>query len=261
MYKIENIQTTRLREYENNPRNNDIAVEKVAESIKRFGFLFPIVIDINYVIVCGHTRKKACDLLGIKKVPCIRVDDLNPEQIRYFRLVDNRTSEYAEWDFTKLEEELRLIDLECVENYLLLETFELDSNITEFDDDMEDIKVDGFNFMVSSNGGEQSSRDIGDNSNDEQPAAEIKGSLAGGNVQTQNASSVESSSASNFDVPSDESEKSKPEPQKLLMFEVGKIRFYISKAELDMLHGAYTKYLDTVYPAKSFIDYLLEGCK
>ena len=261
MYKIENIQTTRLKEYENNPRNNDIAVEKVAESIKRFGFLFPIVIDINYVIVCGHTRKKACDLLGIKKVPCIRVDDLNPEQIRYFRLVDNRTSEYAEWDFTKLEEELRLIDLECVENYLLLETFELDSNITEFDDDMEDIKVDGFNFMVSSNGSEQSSRDIGDNSNDEQPAAEIKGSPAGVDVQPQNASSAESSSASNFDIPVDESEKSKPEPQKLLMFEVGKIRFYISRAELDMLHGAYTRYLDTVYPAKSFIDYLLEGCK
>ena len=261
MYKIENIQTARLKEYENNPRNNDIAVEKVAESIKRFGFLFPIVIDLNYVIVCGHTRKKACDLLGIKKVPCIRADDLNPEQIRYFRLVDNRTSEYAEWDFTRLEEELRLIDLECVENYLLLETFELDSNITEFDDDMEDIKVDGFNFMVSSSSNDQSSRDVEDNSNDEQPVIEIKSSPAGGDVQTHNASGGECSTAGSFDVPGSESEKNKPEPQKLLMFEVGKIRFYISKVELDMLNGAYTKYLDTVYPAKSFIDYLLEGCK
>lgn len=261
MYKIENIQTTRLREYENNPRNNDIAVEKVAESIKRFGFLFPIVIDINYVIVCGHTRKKACDLLGIKKVPCIRIEDLSPEQIRYFRLVDNRTSEYAEWDFAKLEEELRLIDLECVENYLLLETFELDTNITELDDDMYNIKVDSFNFMAPNNGSSQSSCDDEDDLDDEQLEVEINKSPVGGAVQTQNTSGSKNSSAGSFDVPSDESEKSKPDTQKLLMFEVGKIRFYISKVELDMLHDAYTKYLDTVYPAKSFIDYLLEGCK
>lgn len=261
MYKIENVQISRLREYENNPRNNDIAVEKVAESIKRFGFLFPIVIDINYVIVCGHTRKKACELLGVKKVPCIRVEDLNPEQIRYFRLVDNRTSEYAEWDFAKLEKELKLIDLECVENYLLLETFELDANIVELDSEIDDIKVDGFNFMVA---GSQGSTTIGGDKSeqsDEQQANEDNPSPLSGVSQTSNSFSGENRSMNSFDIPVDETAKNKSEPQALQMFEIGKIRFYISKVELDMLHDVYTTYLDTVYPTKSFVDYLLEGCK
>ena len=79
MLRIEYVPVNRLREYENNPRNNELAVEKVAASIKRLGFLFPIIIDINYVIVCGHTRKRACELAGIKSVPCIRVEHLSPE--------------------------------------------------------------------------------------------------------------------------------------------------------------------------------------
>ena len=144
MLRIEYVPVNRLREYENNPRNNELAVEKVAASIKRLGFLFPIIIDINYVIVCGHTRKRACELAGIKSVPCIRVEHLSPEQINYFRLVDNRTSEYASWDFTKLESELKLIDLEVVENYLLLEQFDLDTEITDLDCKMDEIQVESF---------------------------------------------------------------------------------------------------------------------
>ena len=99
-----------LKEYENNPRNNDGAVEAVAESIKQFGFKVPIIIDKDGVIVAGHTRKKAAEMLGLKKVPCIVADDLTPEQVKAFRLADNKTAELAEWDFAKLETELAELD-------------------------------------------------------------------------------------------------------------------------------------------------------
>lgn len=92
--------------YENNPRKNEEAIEKVAASIRDFGFKVPIVVDKNNVIVAGHTRLKAAEMLGLETVPVIRADDLNDEQIKAFRLADNKTSEFAEWDFSKLEEEL-----------------------------------------------------------------------------------------------------------------------------------------------------------
>lgn len=95
-----------LREYENNPRNNDGAVQAVAESIKQFGFKVPIVIDSDNVIVAGHTRLKAARLLGLETVPCIIADDLTPEQVKAYRLADNKTGELAEWDFSALEMEL-----------------------------------------------------------------------------------------------------------------------------------------------------------
>ena len=97
---------TELKEYENNPRNNDDAVEAVAESIQQFGFKVPLVIDSNGVIIAGHTRRKAAARLGLDTVPCIIADDLTPEQIQAFRLADNKTAELAEWDFEALEKEL-----------------------------------------------------------------------------------------------------------------------------------------------------------
>ena len=92
--------------YDKNPRINDNAVDKVAESIKQFGFKSPIVLDKNNVIICGHTRLKASQRLGLKEVPCIVADDLTEEQIKAYRLADNKTAEYAEWDFNLLNEEL-----------------------------------------------------------------------------------------------------------------------------------------------------------
>lgn len=99
-----------IKPYENNPRKNDNAVPYVAESIKRYGFKVPIVIDNNGVIVAGHTRYLASLELGLKNVPCIIADDLSPEEIKEFRLVDNKVSEYATWNFSQLEEELSEID-------------------------------------------------------------------------------------------------------------------------------------------------------
>ena len=99
-----------LLPYANNPRLNDGAVDAVAASIKEFGFKVPIVVDADGVIVTGHTRLKAAKKLGLEKVPVIVADDLSPEQVKAFRLADNKTSELAEWDLGKLDIELGEID-------------------------------------------------------------------------------------------------------------------------------------------------------
>lgn len=92
--------------YENNPRKNDEAVIPVANSIEQFGFKVPIIIDKDNVIVAGHTRLKAAEYLGKKTVPCIVADDLTDEEIKAFRLADNKVAEFANWDFTLLDSEL-----------------------------------------------------------------------------------------------------------------------------------------------------------
>ena len=97
---------TEITPYEKNPRKNDEAVEYVANSIKEFGFKVPIVIDKDGVIVAGHTRYKAAQELGLEKLPCIIADDLTEEQVKAFRLADNKVGELAEWDFDLLNDEL-----------------------------------------------------------------------------------------------------------------------------------------------------------
>lgn len=96
--------------YENNPRNNDAAVDKVAESIKEFGFQSPIIVDRNNVVIAGHTRLKAAEKLGLKKVPVIVAKNLTEEQARAYRLADNKTGELAEWEYDKLTQELNAIE-------------------------------------------------------------------------------------------------------------------------------------------------------
>ena len=130
MMEVHEIGLSYLVEYENNPRNNDSAVEAVAESIKQFGFKVPIIVDKDNVIVAGHTRLKAARLIGLDKVPCIVADDLTPEQIKAFRLADNKVGELACWDFAKLEEELAGIS----------EQFDMSTFGVEFDIDNEENK-------------------------------------------------------------------------------------------------------------------------
>lgn len=98
-----------LTPYENNPRNNEAAVDAVAASIREFGFKVPIIIDKHGVIVAGHTRLKAAEKLGLKTVPVIVADDLNEDQIRELRIVDNRSQELADWDLELMREELETI--------------------------------------------------------------------------------------------------------------------------------------------------------
>lgn len=98
-----------LRPYKNNPRFNDQAVEKVANSIKEFGWKVPLVITEDGEIIAGHTRYKAAQSLGIDKVPCIVASDLTPAQVRAYRLADNKTGELSTWDWALLEEEIGAI--------------------------------------------------------------------------------------------------------------------------------------------------------
>lgn len=100
---------TELTPYQKNPRKNDDAVKYVKESIKQFGFKVPIIIDSANIIVAGHTRYKAAKSLKLKQVPCIIADDLTDEQIKAFRLADNKVGEFAEWDDDLLTEEINEI--------------------------------------------------------------------------------------------------------------------------------------------------------
>lgn len=124
-----------LKPYAKNPRDNANAVEPVANSIKEFGFKVPIVATSDGEIINGHTRFKASKLLGLEKVPVIIADDLTDEQIKAFRLADNKTGELANWDFSLLDEELSdIIDLDMSDF-----GFEIDDLIEEeSEEDLDD---------------------------------------------------------------------------------------------------------------------------
>lgn len=122
-----------IKPYGKNPRKNDDAVPYVAESIKQFGFKVPIVIDKNNVIVAGHTRYKAAKKLGFKSVPCIIADDLTDEQIKAFRLADNKVSEKAEWDLDLLDSEIEgIFDIDMTDFGFELESEELEAEEDEY---------------------------------------------------------------------------------------------------------------------------------
>jgi len=122
--------------YINNPRKNDgKAVDKVAASIKEFGFKVPIIVDKDNVIVTGHTRYKASKKLKLKEVPTITADDLTDAQIKAFRIADNRVSEESEWDFEKLEIELEGLNID-------LSILGFEDNELKFLDDKEVIEDD-----------------------------------------------------------------------------------------------------------------------
>jgi len=101
--------------YINNPRINDKAVDKVAASIKEFGFKNPIIIDKGNVIIAGHTRLKAAKKLGLEEIPTIKAEDLTDEQVKAYRLVDNKTGEFADWDLDLLEQELDELEMDMEE--------------------------------------------------------------------------------------------------------------------------------------------------
>lgn len=96
----------RIRRYGNNPRNNARAVEKVAASIREFGWQQPIVVDSDHIIIAGDTRYQAAQLLGLDEVPVLVAANLSPEKVRAYRLADNKTGEFATWDDGKLADEL-----------------------------------------------------------------------------------------------------------------------------------------------------------
>ena len=128
--KIELLKIEDLIPYHNNPRVNDPAVDMVASSINEFGFKVPIVVDKNNIIIAGHTRLKAAIKLGLKEVPCLVASDLTPAQIKAFRIADNKTNEFAEWDWT-------ILDIELAE----LKDMDFDIDWLEFGDN---VNIDDF---------------------------------------------------------------------------------------------------------------------
>lgn len=150
--KIEEIKLADLKAYENNPRINDKAVKYVADSIKKFGFLVPVVIDKDNVIVCGHTRYLASQELNLKTVPCIRAENLTDKQIKAFRIADNKIHEKSSWNNDLLKEELtQLQDFGFdLEDFGFLD-FELDyilsDNTENFINDLEENDFNGKNLL------------------------------------------------------------------------------------------------------------------
>jgi len=121
-----------------NPRKNDDAVETVMKSIEQFGFKNPLIVDSNNVVWCGNTRLKASKKLGLEEVPCIVADDLTEEQIRKLALIDNKSSEIAEWDLDLLSDELVDLDLSDFElDWGIDEQLDIEKEVVEDDFDVE----------------------------------------------------------------------------------------------------------------------------
>ena len=118
---------TDIKPYANNPRKNKKAIEFVANSIKEFGFKQPVVIDINNEIIAGHTRLEAAKKLKLKTVPCILANDLTDEQVKAYRLADNKTAEFAEWDEDVLK--LELLELQEADFDMVRFGFEDDNSL------------------------------------------------------------------------------------------------------------------------------------
>ena len=120
--------------YENNPRKNDNAVDAVAASIRQYGFLVPLVISADHEIITGHTRYKEAGRLGLPTVPCVIADELTDEQIKAFRLVDNKVGELAQWDvdllpleLADIAQDLSVFGFESISEEEFGEEFTLDS--------------------------------------------------------------------------------------------------------------------------------------
>lgn len=272
---IREISTSRLREYENNPRNNDLAVEKVKYSIERFGFLFPVVVDMNYTIVCGHTRVRACREMGIQTVPCIIADELTEEQINLFRLVDNKTSEYSDWDFEKLKSELSRVDLTLEKNQLLLDRFELSAEVFDIEPEQAEIKIPAFNFMGVNDKPKQKkpqvstihSPDVVGGVDDEiEPSIpEAQEAVRDDTAPVHNFTADVTPEGTNIEIPQETEsvEPKKKESRAVLpfcQFRFGDVSFFISQVELDRLNEKYQEYIDSgAILSGSFADYLLKG--
>lgn len=146
-----------LTPYENNPRNNDEAVEPVANSISEFGFKVPIVATPDGEIINGHTRWKAAKKLKLKTVPVIIADDLTEEQVRAFRPADNKVAEIAQWDI-----ELLLSEIESVDNLDMTLFGFTDSDYTLDDFEDEETGTDISEDEIESEGDSVSSVEYGD---------------------------------------------------------------------------------------------------
>lgn len=143
--QIEYIDIDKVIPYANNPRHNDgEAVDKVAASIKEYGFKQPLIVDKENVVICGHTRLKGAKKLGLEKIPVIKADDLTPAQIKAYRIADNKVSEYSSWDnellsieFEELQDLDFDLDLTGFEDFEIESLFEEEETAESVEDDYE----------------------------------------------------------------------------------------------------------------------------
>lgn len=119
--EVKNVPIDSIKPYEKNPRLNDNAIKAVAESIKEFGWQQPIVVDKNGEIIAGHTRYKAAQKLGETEIPVTTAESLTPEQVKAYRLLDNKLNELSDWDIDKLREEIASFEFD-------FEPFDIDFN-------------------------------------------------------------------------------------------------------------------------------------
>jgi site-specific DNA-methyltransferase (adenine-specific) len=137
--EVQSMKISDVKPYPHNPRKNDSGVEAVANSIKEFGWQQPIVIDKDNVIIVGHTRYKAAKKLGMKEVPVVVADKLTDEQVKAYRLADNKTNELTDWDMGLLDDELgNILDID-------MSDFGFDLDIP---DDEEEVQEDDFDEEV-----------------------------------------------------------------------------------------------------------------
>lgn len=137
--QVQSMKIDEVKPYPNNPRNNDDGVEAVANSIKQFGWQQPIVMDKDNIIIVGHTRYKAAKKLGMDKVPVVVASNLSDEQVRAYRLADNKTGELTDWDMSLLDDELG--DIADID----MSDFGFDLDIPE---DEEEVQEDDFDDEV-----------------------------------------------------------------------------------------------------------------
>lgn len=130
---IKELEIDKVTPYSQNARLNDEAVEYVANSIKKFGFQQPIVLDKNNVIIAGHTRWRAAKKLGMEKVPVVIAASLNDEAVKAYRLADNKTAEIADWDYDKL-----FAELDAIEDYDMT-----DFGFSVEQEDLDDVDLNG----------------------------------------------------------------------------------------------------------------------
>lgn len=136
--QVQSMKIDEVKPYPNNPRNNDDGVEAVANSIKEFGWQQPIVVDKDNVIIVGHTRYKAAKKLGMDKVPVVVASNLSPEQVKAYRLADNKTGELTDWDMSLLDNELGdIADIDMSDFGFDLDIPEDDEEVQEDDFDEE----------------------------------------------------------------------------------------------------------------------------
>ena len=138
MRTIINLKLNEIKPYESNPRNSELSLPKVKDSIKNFGFNQPILIDKDNVIITGHTRYKAAKELELDNVPCIIVTDLSEQQIKAYRIADNKVGQDSSWDVSLLKEELQKLRLE---NFPVTQTGYSDVELENLEVELEKIKA------------------------------------------------------------------------------------------------------------------------